>query len=135
MVGVLIVSHGTLAETLVNTAEFIVGKLKAVKAVSIDPTSDVKELREKIHEAMEEVDGGNGVLILTDMFGGTPSNISLSFLEKERIDVVTGVNLPMVINLAHVREGKSLPEVAEAIRSGGRRSISLASQILGKKGA
>lgn len=135
MVGVLIVSHGNLAEALVNTAEFIVGKLKAVKAVSIDPTSDVKELRKKIHKAIKEVDGGNGVLILTDMFGGTPSNISLSFLEKERVDVVTGVNLPMIINLAHAREKKSLPEVAEAIRSCGGRSISLASQILNRKGA
>lgn len=133
MVGVLVVSHCNLAQELINTAEFIVGKLKAVKAIPINPSQNDENFRREIKSAIKEIDEGDGVLILTDMFGGTPCNVSLSFLKEEKVDVVTGVNLPMLIELAYTRKGKKLWEVAETIRSCGKRSISSASQILNKK--
>jgi len=133
MVGVLIIGHCHLAEELINAAEFIVGKLDKIEAVPINPSKSLEDLRQEIHDAIARVDSGDGVLILTDMFGGTPSNISLSFLEEEKVDVVTGVNLPMLIKLAHAREDKKLSEVAETIKSCGKQSICSANQILKKR--
>ncbi|HIC91401.1 MAG TPA: PTS sugar transporter subunit IIA [Syntrophaceae bacterium] len=133
MVGVLIISHCHLAEELINAAEFIVGKLDKIEAVSIDPSKSVEGLRQEIQDAIARVDSGDGVLILTDMFGGTPSNISLSFLKEEKVDVVTGVNLPMVIKLAYARKDKKLWEVAETAKSCGKQSICSANQILKKR--
>ena len=104
MVGIVIVTHLKLGEELLGVAELIVGKLKQFQAVSIDPTEGVEEITEKISTAIRSVDKGKGVLILTDMFGGTPSNISLSFLEEWKIEVITGVNLPMLLSSPHTRE-------------------------------
>jgi PTS system mannose-specific IIA component len=132
MVGIVIVTHLRLGEELLAVAELIVGKLKQFEAVSINPTEEVEEMREKISAAIRKVDGGKGVLILTDMFGGTPSNISLSFLEEWKIEVITGVNLPMLLKLSTYEGEEDLAELAEFIKTYGQKNINLASEILKK---
>ena len=133
MIGLLVITHCQLAKELLEAAEFIVGAIKAVEHVSIDASKDSKKLLEVIEKKMKTLDQGQGVLVLTDMFGGTPSNLALSFLDRDTVEVVTGINLPMVIALAHSREGHSLSEVANMAMTAGRRSISLASELLKPK--
>ncbi len=133
MIGIVIVTHCNLGLELIRSAEFIVGKFGKARAVSLNPEDQVEALRGKIAEAIEKMDTGDGVILLTDMFGGTPSNISLSFLAEGKVEVVTGVNLPMLIGLASKREGKSLNEVAREIKDYGLRSIALAGEILKKE--
>jgi PTS system mannose-specific IIA component len=132
MVGIVIVTHLSLGEELLAVVKLIVGKLKQFEAVSINPTEEVEEIREKISAAIRKVDRGKGVLILTDMFGGTPSNISLSFLEEWKIEVITGVNLPMLLKLSTYEEEKDLAGLAEFIKTYGQKNINLASEILKK---
>ena len=132
MVWIIIVTHLRLGEELLAVAELILGKLKQFEAVSIDPTEGVEVITEKIAEAVREVDRGKGVLILTDMFGGTPSNISLSFLEEWKIEVITAVNLPMLLKLSTYEEEGDLAELAEFIKTYGQKNINLASEILKK---
>ncbi len=134
MVGVVVVSHGDFARGLVETAEQIVGALDKVSWVSIKDRCNVDDIRKAIDKAIKKVNTGYGVLLLTDMFGGTPSNLSLTFLEKGKVEVLTGVNLPILLKLASIREGKSLEEIASILKEHGRKSISLASEVLeGKK--
>jgi PTS system mannose-specific IIA component len=133
MIGIVIVTHCNLGVELIRSAEFIVGNLGKAKAVSLNPEDQVETLRGKIVEAIEKMDTGDGVILLTDMFGGTPSNISLSFLAEGKVEVVTGVNLPMLVGLASKREGKSLNQVAKEIKEYGLRSIALAGEILKKE--
>ncbi|UCD83456.1 MAG: PTS sugar transporter subunit IIA [Deltaproteobacteria bacterium] len=134
MVGVIVVTHGQLARELILIAEFIIGKVVGIEAVTTDPKMSVDEIKEVISQAIKKVDKGNGVLILTDMFGGTPSNISLSFLEDKKVEILSGVNLPMLLKVAINQEEKNLSEMAELIKSYGQKNISLASEILqGKK--
>jgi PTS system mannose-specific IIA component len=133
MVGAIVVTHCRLGQELINACEFIVGKIDALVAVTIDPARRPEELRSQIRVAIDQVNRGGGVLIFTDMFGGTPSNISLTFLEDGQVEIVTGVNLPMIIRFATEREGKNLAEVSESVKAYGRRSISQASEILQKK--
>jgi PTS system mannose-specific IIA component len=133
MIGIVIVTHCNLGLELIRSAEFIVGSLGKAKAVSLNPEDQVETLRGKIAEAIEKMDTGNGVILFTDMFGGTPSNISLSFLAEGKVEVVTGVNLPMLVGLASKREGKSLNQVAREIKDYGLRSIALAGEILKKE--
>ena len=130
MIGLLIVTHSGLGREFLNAAEFIVGRLDAADAVSITETADSEQIRKMIEEKVSALDTGEGVLILTDMLGGTPSNISLSFLKEEMVEVLTGVNLPMLLKLAHSREDKKVDELARLVKDYGRRSISLASEIL-----
>ena len=130
MVGILLITHKRLAEEFIATAELIVGKIETCVGLSLDPDLPVDDLRKQINQAMDEVNDGDGVIVLTDMFGGTPSNLSLSFLNTEGIEVVTGVNLPMLLKLAQSREGHEVGELARIIKDYGRRSISLASEIL-----
>ena len=131
MVGLVIVTHSGLGEALIEAAESILeGPLGAATAVSVDLTQSAEQMREKINTGIKAVDQGEGVLILTDMFGGTPSNLSLSFLEEGRIEVLTGVNLPVVIRAAKMRNDKNLSELAETLQAYGRKSISLASGVL-----
>ena len=130
MVGMLVITHRRLAEEFIATAELIMGKIENCVGLSLDPDLPVNELRQQIDQAMEKVNDGDGVIVLTDMFGGTPSNLSLSFLNNEGIEVVTGVNLPMLLKLAQSREGHKVDELARIIKDYGRRSISLASEIL-----
>jgi mannose PTS system EIIA component len=130
MVGAIIVTHGQLATEIVSSAEMIVGEIHHITAVSIGWHDDVDVAREEIQHAIERVDTGSGVLILTDMFGGTPTNIAASFLGDERVEVVTGVNLPMVIKAATQEEGESLAELARRVRDQGQQQIHVASDIL-----
>jgi PTS system mannose-specific IIA component len=132
MVGIVLVTHLRLGEELLAVTELIVGKLKQFEAVSIDPTERVEEITEKISAAIRRVDRGKGILILTDMFGGTPSNISLSFLEEWKIEVITGVNLPMLLKLSTDERERDLVGLAEFIKSYGQKNINLASEILKK---
>jgi PTS system mannose-specific IIA component len=128
---VVVVTHGQLATELVNAAEMIVGDLPQFTAVSIGWHEDVNDARGDIEQAIERVRGnGEGVLILTDMFGGTPSNLGLTFLEKDRVELITGVNLPMLIKLANVRGSSDLLEVARQLRDDGRNAIWVASDLL-----
>jgi PTS system mannose-specific IIA component len=132
MIGLLVVTHRGLAAELIATAELIVGKIENCVGLSIDPELSVEDLRRQLTKAIGEVNLGDGVIVLTDMFGGTPSNLSLSFLNQKGIEVVTGVNLPMLIKLARGREKVKVDELAQFIKNYGRRSISLASEILSK---
>jgi len=128
------VTHCHLAEELIAAAALVVGEeLKQFQAVSIDPTEGSDEIREKIVAAIRRADEGRGVLILTDMYGGTPSNISLSFLEKNRIEVITGVNLPMLLKLATYQNDLDLEGLAVFITDYGQRNINLASEVLKKR--
>jgi mannose PTS system EIIA component len=130
MMGLLVVTHGRLAEELVHAAKTIVGPMDAMEAVSIGWDDDPAEARRRIQTALERVGRAQGVLILTDMFGGTPTNIALSFLEPERVEVITGVNLPMLIKFTNLREEASFPEAAGRIAEQGRRAIHVASELL-----
>lgn len=131
MIGVVVVTHSQLGHSLIETAEFILGKeSENVEAVSINVKKDVDELRVKIANAVTNVDSGNGVFILTDMFGGTPSNLSYSFLEDGKVEVVSGVNLPMLIRAIGMQKNSDLNKAANNLVASGKRSISLASSIL-----
>ena len=129
-IGVLVVAHYRLAEELLQAARLIVPQAHQFRSVAIEPKQSVDEMRTAIAAELAEVDRGEGVLVLTDMFGGTPSNISLSFTTERRVEVVTGANLPMLIKLATLSEEKSLEELATFIKEYGRRNISVASEIL-----
>ena len=129
-VGILLVTHYGLGAEFIQALRLIVPDAPPCGAVGIEPDQSVDDMRSAIAAALEKVDHGQGVLILTDMFGGTPSNISLSFHEERRVEVVTGVNLPMLIKLATMREGKPLDELARFIRDYGQRNISVASDLL-----
>jgi mannose PTS system EIIA component len=134
MIGVVIVTHCHLAEELIAAARLVVGEeLKQFEPVSIDPSEDFEGIRRKIVAAIRRVDGGQGILILTDMYGGTPSNISLSFLEEKRIEVITGVNLPMLLKLATYTDDMDLERLATYITDYGQRNINLASEVLKKR--
>ncbi len=133
MIGIVIVTHCNLGQELIRSAEFITGKFSQARAVSLNPEDQEGALWGKISEAIEKVDTGGGVILLTDMFGGTPSNICLSFLTDGKVEVVTGVNLPMLIGLISKREGESLNQVAREIKDYGLRSIALAGEILKKE--
>ena len=130
VIGVVVVTHGQLAIELVNAAEMIVGDLPQFTAVSIGWHDDVNDARGEIEQAIERVRGEAGVLVLTDMFGGTPSNLGMTFLEKDRIEVITGVNLPMLIKLAQLPQSQDLLAVARQMRDDGRNAIWVASDLL-----
>ncbi|MGB9442254.1 MAG: PTS fructose transporter subunit IIA [Desulfobacterales bacterium] len=131
MIGIVIVTHCQLGEALIGAAEFIIGSRPAsLESVSIDLNENAEKLRNKISQGIKNVEGQEGVLILTDMFGGTPSNLSYSFLEEGRIEVLSGVNLPILIQAASMREKLKLDDLAANLESFGKKSISLASGIL-----
>ena len=134
-VGVVIVTHYRLGEEFLHALRLIVPDARNFHAVSIDPGQSVDEMRGSIEKALSEAEAGEGVLVLTDMFGGTPSNIALSFLDKRRVEVVTGVNLPMLIKLASLREARPLEELAVLVKDYGRRNISVARELLPEEGA
>jgi mannose PTS system EIIA component len=129
MVGVVVVTHGQLAAELLNAAETIVGDLPQFAAVSIGWHEDTNDARDEIAQAVAGVQQGQGVLIVTDMFGGTPSNLAMTFLGQQ-VEVITGVNLPMLIKLAGLREQANLLEVAREMRDHGRNAIWVASDLL-----
>ncbi len=132
LVGVLVVTHGGLGQELVKAAGTIVGGVKHIESVSLGWHDDVEKSKAKIAKAVESVDRGKGVIILTDMFGGTPSNLSLPLLKKGRLEIITGVNLPMVIKLASQSGLESLEELAAKVKEQGQSQIAIASQLLGE---
>ena len=130
MIGVVVVTHGQLATELVHAAETIVGDLPNFAAVSIGWHEDVQDAREAIAAAIERVKQPGGVLLATDMFGGTPSNLGITFLEQDKVEIVTGVNLPMLIKAASLKEAASLTDVARTLREHGKNAIWVASDLL-----
>ena len=131
MIGVVIVTHYRLAEEFLRALELIVGKLEHVRAIGLDHTTgSPEEMRQRIEKAIGEVENGQGVLVTVDMFGGTPSNLSLAFLEEGQVEVVTGLNLPMLVKAACQKEDLPLHELAEIAKEYGRRNISVATDIL-----
>ena len=130
MIGVVIVTHVSLGQELIKAGEMILGQLKQVESVGIFNRESVDEMRSKIKDAIKRVDNGSGVIILVDMFGGTPSNMALAFLEDEKVEVVTGVNLPMLIKLNDETRKKGLKELAEILKETAQRNISVASEKL-----
>ena len=130
MIGIVVVTHGRLSEELVAATEQVVGPLDACVAISIGPDDDMEKRRDDIRGAVQRADQGSGVVILTDMFGGTPSNLAISLLEKERIEVIAGANLPMLIKLAEARSRLSVDELAQSASEAGKRYIAVASNIL-----
>jgi PTS system mannose-specific IIA component len=133
MVGVLIISHGRLAEAFISSVKSLVGNLHRITGVSIWPKDRDEEIKDRIRKKMAEVNEGDGVVILTDLLGGTPTHLSLSFLEDEKVEVVTGVNMPMLLTLSSYRKGRSLREMGQMVKRSGRRSIFLAKEVLGLK--
>jgi PTS system mannose-specific IIA component len=129
MIGIVIVTHGRLAEEFIHATEHVVGPQKNVRAICIAPT-DKDERRQDILDAVAAVDTGKGVIILTDMFGGTPSNLAISILSEGKVEVIAGVNLPMLIKLASVRDKLDLAAAVAAGQEAGRKYINVASKLL-----
>ena len=132
-VGVVVVTHGHLAVEFVNAAEAIVGDLSGIEAVSIGWHDDVEQARVEIGQAIGRVATPLGTLVLTDMFGGTPSNLDVTFLVPDRVEVITGVNLPMLLKLATLQRAESLREIARTVREHGQDAVWLASELLEKR--
>lgn len=131
MIGIVIVTHDRLGEALIDASEFILGKIpEAIVSVSINLNEAAEKLREKISRGIKQVDQKAGILILTDMFGGTPSNLSYSFLEEGRVEVISGVNLPILIKASEARQDLPLDKLAQTLEAFGKKSITLASGIL-----
>lgn len=130
MIGVVLVSHGRLADELKAATEHVVGPQSSFVTVCIGPQDDMQLRREEILAAISKVDSGGGVIVLTDMFGGTPSNLAISTMESGRVEVIAGVNLPMLIKLASVRSGAKLMEAVEKAQDAGRKYIRVASKEL-----
>jgi mannose PTS system EIIA component len=133
MIGVVVVAHFKLAQEMVAATELIVGKQEQFTYVDIFPDEDVEKIKNTVVTALKNVNSGEGAIILTDMFGGTPSNISLSFLEAGKVEVVSGVNLPMLIKLVTYRSGKALAELTEFISNYGKKNIYVATDVLRNK--
>ena len=133
-VGVVLVTHRRLAEEFLRVAEEIVGETLWIRTVSMDIQADSESARQKILEAVRDMESGHGVLIITDMFGGTPTNICLSLLEEGNIEVLTGLNLPMLLKLAVARREMDLHELARCLQTHGRENIDLANKILKRRG-
>jgi PTS system mannose-specific IIA component len=133
MIGALITTHGNLGNELIKAAELIKGPLNDIMHVSVDQTKNVEDIKKEISNAIKKLDKGKGVLVLTDLFGGTPSNISLSFIKEGKVEVLTGVNLPMVLKLSEVKDDMTLRDFACLIKHYGEKNIMLASEILDKK--
>ena len=132
MIGLVLVTHGNLAREFVVAMEHVVGKQDQIAAICIGPDDDMEERRAEIAEAVEAVEGGSGVIVLTDLFGGTPSNLSISLMRPEKVEVIAGMNLPMLIRLASARQSMSVTDAVAAARDAGKKYISVASEILGQ---
>lgn len=130
MIGAVVVTHGQLAREFLTAAEMIVGDIPHMTAVSVGWHDDPSITHQDIERAIDEVDCGEGVLILTDMFGGTPSNVSLAFLEKNRVEIITGVNLAMILKLSHQESEENVGTIAKSVLKQGRKNITLASEVL-----
>ena len=132
MIGMILVTHGKLAEEFVHAMEHVVGRQEAVATVCIGPNDDMEARRREIAEAIAAVDDGQGAIILTDLFGGTPSNLAISLMQAGKVEVIAGINLPMLIRLAKARCCMGLSAAAIAARDAGRNYITIASEFLGQ---
>ena len=133
MIGMVLVTHGHLATEFRAALEHVVGPQKQIETITIGPEDDMEQRRKDIIQAVQQVESGSGVVVLTDMFGGTPSNLAISVMEGSQIDVVAGINLPMLIKLASVREDATLEQAVVQAQDAGRKYISVASRILSGK--
>lgn len=133
MIGLVLVTHGNLAEEFKNALEHVVGRQEAVETICIGPEDDMDRRREDIVKAVKNADQGSGVIILTDMFGGTPSNLSISVMDSGQIEVIAGINLPMLIKLARVREDNDMQKSLQEAQDAGKKYINVASSLLSGK--
>lgn len=133
MIGLVLVTHGRLAEEFVAAMEHVVGVQEQVRAISIGPDDDMEKRRRDILDAVDGVDTGDGAIVLTDMFGGTPSNLAISIMDKAKVEVIAGVNLPMLIKLASMRVSSGLEDAVTAAQDSGRKYINVASTLLTSK--
>lgn len=131
MIGLVLVAHGALADEFLAAMQYVVGPQKQIATVGLYPKDDIQKRREEILQKVHEVDDGSGVIVLTDMFGGTPSNLSISIIEQCNIEVLAGLNLPMLIKLSGLRDNVSLKEAVEAAQDAGKKYITIASKFLG----
>ncbi|MFR1032038.1 MAG: PTS sugar transporter subunit IIA [Alphaproteobacteria bacterium] len=131
MIGLVLVTHGNLALEFISAMQHVVGKQEQVEAVCIGPEDDMEMRREEILKKAGEVNSGNGTIVLTDMFGGTPSNLAISIMDRAPVEIIAGINLPMLIKLASLRKDKSLKEAVEGAQEAGKKYINIASQLLG----
>jgi PTS system mannose-specific IIA component len=134
MIGMVLVTHGRLAVEFIAALEHVVGPQQGVAAVCIGPDDDMEQRRREILESVAKVNDGAGVVLLTDMFGGTPSNLAISVLDKANVEVIAGINLPMLIKLARVRDSENLQAAVSAAQEAGRKYINVASQLLADAG-
>lgn len=134
MIGMVLVTHGNLASEFLAALEHVVGKQQKVATVCIGADDDMEQRRREILDHVKEVDSGDGVVLLTDMFGGTPSNLAISVLDRANVEVIAGINLPMLIKLASLRNGHSLSAAVTAAADAGRKYINVASQLLAARG-
>lgn len=135
MIGLVIVTHGLLGQELIHALEHVVGTQANIASICIGPDDDMEQRRHQIVESVANAEEGNGVILLTDMFGGTPSNLAISILGNANVEVIAGVNLPMLIKLASVRQTESLEEAAQSAQEAGRKYINIASRLLTQEDA
>ena len=135
MIGLVLVTHGRLASEFIVAMEHVVGPQQQIEGICIGPEDDMEERRSQIAEAIHAVDGGAGVIVLTDLFGGTPSNLAISLMKSDKIEVIAGVNLPMLIRLDGARKTMDVRGAVAAAREAGRKYISVASEVLGEAAA
>ncbi|MBC2777907.1 PTS sugar transporter subunit IIA [Parasphingopyxis marina] len=132
MIGLVLVTHGNLAREFVTAMEHVVGVQEQIESICIGPEDDMEQRRGEIAEAVEKVESGKGVIVLTDLFGGTPSNLSISLMQPDKVEVIAGMNLPMLIRLAGARQSMTVGDAVAAAREAGQKYISVASEILGQ---
>jgi mannose PTS system EIIA component len=130
MIGMVLVTHGRLAAEFIAALEHVVGPQRSIAAICIGPEDDMEQRRQDILRSVSEVDGGQGVVLLTDMFGGTPSNLAISVMDSGKVEVIAGVNLPMLIKLASLRQSENLADAVRGAQEAGRKYINVASQLL-----
>lgn len=131
MIGLVLVTHGNLALEFISAMQHVVGKQEQIAAVCIGPEDDMEIRRAEILKKVKDVDNGNGTILLTDMFGGTPSNLAISIMDQAKVEIIAGVNLPMLIKIASLRKEKNLKETVEGAQEAGKKYINIASQLLG----
>ena len=131
MIGLVLVTHGNLALEFISAMQHVVGEQEQVEAVCIGPEDDMESRRAEILQKAESVNSGDGTILLTDMFGGTPSNLAISIMEKAKVEIIAGINLPMLIKLASLRKDKSLKEAVTGAQEADKKYINIASQLLG----
>ena len=131
MIGLVLVTHGNLALEFISAMQHVVGKQEQIAAVCIGPEDDMEVRRAEILKKVKEVDSGSGTILLTDMFGGSPSNLAISIMDQAKVEIIAGINLPMLIKIASLRKEKTLKETVEGAQEAGKKYINIASQLLG----